>query len=287
LPGSEQLAAKLLMDSHIESGDFVHHQFPDGESYIRVLSSVRDAPCVILADFRKPNDLILPICFLAKTLKSVGALKVILVAPYLAYMRQDVVFKEGEGITSHYFASLLSSCVDELVTIDPHLHRIKSLDEIYSIPTVVLSAAGLIGEWIKQNVQNGLILGPDSESDQWVIQTAQQIGIPYLVLEKKRLGDKEVLVSEVDSKIFLGRTPVIIDDIISTGHTMIETVKNVAKLGLGKTLCIGIHAVFAGTAYEELLAAKPSDIITTNTLFHPSNQIDVSSLLLGHLKKNC
>ena len=120
----------------------------------------------------RPNEKIMPLYFLAKTLRSLEASNITLIAPYLPYMRQDKIFNQGEGLSSRFFASLLSSFLDEIITIDPHLHRLHSMSQIYSIPVRVRHAAAYISEWIKVNVADALIVGPDEESEQWVSDIA-------------------------------------------------------------------------------------------------------------------
>ena len=228
---------------------------------------------------REPDDKFLPLVFLAAALEDLGARKIILVAPYLAYMRQDRRFKKGEGVTSVCFARLISEWFDALVTVDPHLHRLASLDEIYTIPSVVLHAAPLISNWISENIENPLLVGPDGESEQWVKSVAHGAFAPYVVLEKKRRGDREVEVSIPHVDGWRGKTPVLVDDIISTARTMIETVRHLKRAGMPAPVCVGVHAIFAENAYEDLLAAGASGVFTCDTIPHVSNRISVLSLL--------
>src|SRR5690606_3260659 len=107
---------------------------------------------------------ILSLMFTAQTLKELGAKKIILISPYLPYMRQDKRFEPGEAITSQLFAKFLSNCVDYLITIDPHLHRIHHLSKIYSVPVLTLHATKEIARWIKENIKFPFLIGPDSES---------------------------------------------------------------------------------------------------------------------------
>ncbi|HMG22455.1 MAG TPA: ribose-phosphate pyrophosphokinase-like domain-containing protein, partial [Kofleriaceae bacterium] len=110
-------------------------QFPDGEIYVRIGDGALSGDVAIVGNLSGEN--FLRVAFLAGTARELGAARVGLVAPYLAYMRQDSVFKPGEGVTARYFARLVSSTVDWLVTVDPHLHRLDSLGGIYSIPTTI------------------------------------------------------------------------------------------------------------------------------------------------------
>lgn len=284
-PGNEDLTEKLCKEINAESGQAEIRRFPDGENYTRVLTDVQGKNVVLVCTLNNPDEKLLPLYFFAKTCKENGAGKIVLVAPYLAYMRQDKQFNKGEGVTSKYFASLLSSFCDVLITVDPHLHRFNSLSDIYTIPAYSLHSADLIADYIHKNIENPVLIGPDSESKQWVSKVAESANAPYLVLEKIRHGDKDVEVSVPQVEKYKTHTPVLVDDIISTGHTMMETVKHLLKAGMKAPVCIGVHAVFTGNAYEELLAAGASAIITTNTIFHKSNKIEISVLIADALLK--
>ena len=279
LPGNETLADALARALDAEIGQLTVRRFPDGESYVRIDSPVAGRDVTIACTLHRPDDKLLPLLFLAPTLRELGARRVGLVAPYLAYMRQDRRFREGEAITSLHFAALLSGAVDWLVTVDPHLHRRTSLAEIYSVPTSVLHAAPQIAEWIAESVPNPVLVGPDVESAQWVGAVAELAGAPSIVLEKLRRGDRDVSVSVPDIERWRDHTPVLVDDIISTARTMIETVAHLRRLELVAPVCVGVHAVFADQAYDELRLAGAGRVVTCNTIPHPSNGIDTIPLL--------
>src|SRR5690606_29397042 len=186
------LQPALLAAAGAEAGHCEVRHFPDGESYVRVLSECAGRRTAILCTLHRPDELFLPLLFLAGTLRELGARSVGLVAPYLAYMRQDKRFLDGEAITSRQFAGQLSSAFDWLVTVDPHLHRYAGLDDIYSIPSRVVHAAPLLAQWIRAHLANPLLIGPDSESEQWVSAVAAAAKAPYQILEKIRRGDRDV-----------------------------------------------------------------------------------------------
>lgn len=285
LAGNENLTQKLVNKTNAEVGVSTIRKFPDGESYIRILSNVKNKNVVLVCTLHEPDDKLLPLYFLSQTAKSLGAKKVCLVAPYLAYMRQDKVFNPGEGVTSTYFGKLISEFADGLITIDPHLHRIKSLSKVYHIPNTVIHAADAISKWIKENVKNPVLIGPDAESVQWVSRVAKNAGAPYTVLKKIRHSDSDVEVSIPDVENYKNATPVLVDDIISTAHTMMETIKHLKIEGMKPPVCIGIHAVFSKNAYQELLSCGVKKIVTCNTIPHPSNTIDLSNVLAKETKK--
>lgn len=285
LPGNEQLAAGIAEHLKCEKGSFTYHRFPDEESYIRLETNVTGKEVILACTLDRPDNKLMPLYFLAEIIRDAGADKITLVSPYLAYMRQDKKFNPGECITSGHFANLLSTFIDELITVDPHLHRISSLESIYSVPSKVFHSSPYISKWIKENIKNPILIGPDMESKQWVGQVAKDAGAPYTVLVKSRLGDKKVKVSIPKIHKYLEKyTPVIVDDIISTAVTMIKTVEHLKEEGAKPPVCIGIHAVFSGDSYSELQKSGVSKIITCNTIAHSSNGINISVPLSELLK---
>ena len=166
MPGNERLTAGLAELLGCETGELNTRQFPDGETYLRFATDLHKRSVAIVCTLAQPNEKILPLIFAAATARELGAARVGLVAPYLAYMRQDRRFNPGEAVTSRQMAHLVSGAFDWMVTVDPHLHRYSDLSEIYSIPTRVVHAAPLISRWIKANIEKPLIIGPDSESEQ-------------------------------------------------------------------------------------------------------------------------
>jgi ribose-phosphate pyrophosphokinase len=279
LPGNERLADALSVELGAERGSAVVRRFPDGECYVRVEQPVRGRDVILLCTLHHPDDKVLPLAFLAATARELGASSVGLVAPYLAYMRQDRRFREGEAVTSTCFAQLLSPSFEWLVTVDPHLHRWGSLAEVYRVPSTVVHAAGAVSAWIRENVRVPLVIGPDVESAQWVEAVASAAGAPHVVLSKTRHGDEDVSVSLPDVSRWKAHTPVLVDDIISTAHTMIESVRHLKTAGFAPPVCVGIHAVFADGAYEQLVDAGAARIVTTDTIAHPTNQITVAAVL--------
>ena len=285
LPGNEELTEKLAKQLQAEVGETTIRHFPDGETYIQIKSDVKNKRVVLVCTLNEPDGKLLPLYFLSKTARELGAECTCLIAPYLAYMRQDKRFHPGEAISSEYFGALISQFAETLVTVDPHLHRRSSLSEIYSIPNKVIHAANHISEWIKNNIKNPILVGPDSESEQWVSEVAKNAKAPFIVLEKIRHGDKDVEVSIPKVEDYKNHTPVLVDDIISTARTMIETVIHLKKAGMNAAVCIGVHAVFAGNAYMELQNSGVADIVTCNTIPHPSNKIDISDILIEGYNK--
>lgn len=279
MPGNEDFTARLLAATGAEPGALETRAFPDGETYVRLASEVEGQSVALVCTLDRPNGKILPLLFAAHAARHLGASRVGLVAPYLGYMRQDKRFHPGEAITSSAFGKLLSSSFDWLVTVDPHLHRRASMAEVYSIAVGVCHAAPKLSEWISAHAPEALVIGPDLESEQWVRAVAADAGVPSIILEKIRHGDRDVEITFPDLEGWRGRTPVLVDDIISSGRTMEVALRHLNELGFATSVCLGIHAVFAGDAFERLMAAGASRIVCANTVPHPSGTIDVSDVV--------
>ncbi|MGR7922978.1 ribose-phosphate diphosphokinase [Zobellella denitrificans] len=267
-----------------EPGRLERRRFPDGESYLRLLGEVAGRPCLVLADLSRPDDKFLPLCFLCDTLRELGAARVGLVAPYLCYLRQDARFHPGEALSSHSFARLLSPRIDWLITVDPHLHRIHRLDEIYSVPNTVVHAAPLLADWLRGRPEPVLLVGPDAESEQWVAALARASGRPHVVGEKVRRGDREVEVNLPDLNAYRSHGALILDDVIASGRTVLSCLRALRAQGMGPVDCAAVHGLFADDIEDELARAGLRRLLTGNGVAHPSNAIDLSPALLPAIR---
>jgi ribose-phosphate pyrophosphokinase len=279
LPGTDALASRLTLELGIDRGQVEIHRFPDEEAYVRIVSPVAARPVLLAAPLHHPDDVILPLILLAATARELGATSVGLVAPYLPYLRQDRRFRTGEALSARHFANLISDIVDWITTIDPHLHRVHHLEEVYRIPSESVTAAPRLAQWIRKKVVAPLLVGPDEESRQWIEPIAAESGCPAVTLHKRRLSDTRVEIELPRLDSYRDRTPVLIDDIISTGRTVIEAARALARDGFKRCYCAAVHGIFAQGAYGRMLAAGIRTIVTCNTVPHPSNAIDVHGLL--------
>lgn len=289
LPADMPLSEPLCAALGAEQGAYAIRHFPDGETYLRVEGELAHRRCVILADLARPDDKFLPVSFLISTLRELGARSVGLVVPYLPYMRQDRRFAPGEALTSRMFARLLSRELDWLVTVDPHLHRYHSLNEVYDIPATAVQGAPVLADWLGGQAEPLLLVGPDSESEQWVSAIAEKIGQPFVVGSKERRGDRDVTVTLPDLSAHEGRTAVVVDDVVSSGHTLLDAVHALQQRGFDTIDCATVHGIFAGGADQRLRDAGVRRLITANTIPHASNRVDLSGVLaravqahLGH-----
>ena len=285
MPGNERLADELATYLGLERGAATVRRFPDGESHVRIETSVEGRHAFIVCTLDRPDDKLIPLLLLACAVREAGALSVGLVAPYLAYMRQDRRFQPGETISARHVAAWISRHVDWLVTVDPHLHRIADLSQVYSIPSRVVHAAEGMASWVRSQVRQPLLIGPDEESAQWVSDVARRADAPFVVLTKTRRGDRDVKVSVPEVDRWRSYTPVLVDDIVSTARTMIETVGHLRRSGLAAPVCVAVHAVFAQRAFEDLRAAGAADIVSCDTIEHPSNRIALAPAIAASVRE--
>ena len=269
LPGNEaradMLAQALRGRCEVQVAGCVVHRFPDGETLVRVQPPEPDAQAVLLCSLDGADAKTVPLLMAAATLRELGAARVGLVAPYLAYMRQDRRFAPGQAVSAKLYAQLLSAQFDWLLSVDPHLHRIHDLAEIYTARTAVLHAAPRLADWIRDHVERPLIVGPDGESAQWAADVAARAGAPVVVVEKQRNGDRDVASTIPDLSAWPDHRPVLLDDIISSGRTLVAVLEHLRAAGRPAAACVVVHGLFAGDALAALRAAGAPRIACADT----------------------
>src|SRR5689334_19734726 len=119
-PGYEKITASIAAQINATEGAITVRHFPDGDSYIKIETDVKNQEVIVVCGLDNPNSKAMALMFFAATAKELGAKKIGLITPYLGYMRQDIRFHEGEAITSNIFAKFLSNYFDWLITVDPH-----------------------------------------------------------------------------------------------------------------------------------------------------------------------
>jgi len=280
---SRSLAKSVAKRIKAQYSELFVDTFPDGELRIRFPDDVAGMHVILIESLLpNPNTSLMELVFAIHTAKDLGAAKVTAVAPYLAYMRQDKRFHAGECVSAHVMADLLSAA-DHVIAIDPHLHRIKRLQDIFTCKATSLTADPVFADYIHKTHPKAIIMGPDGESSQWAKTIADRIGQESVILSKKRYSATKVrTIIHGDPARFKGRDVVIVDDIISTGNTMIEPIKQLKAFGAKKITCVCVHGVFAKNALQRLKKLG-AQVISTNTIQNPVAKIDVASLIANAL----
>jgi len=272
------LAQDLALALDAPLAFITRHRFPDGELRL-VLPKPLPARVLLLRGLQQPNEKLVELLIAAPTARELGARQLVLVSPYLAYMRQDMEFTPGEAVSQRHIARLLAQQFDHVITIDPHLHRIASLDEVMPKGAgVALSAAPVLGRWIAARVPGALLIGPDEESGQWVREAAQAGGLDCAVGHKVRHGDHQVTLALPELAV-QGRAVVLLDDMASTGRTLIGAAQGLLARGAASVDVAVTHALFNGDALPALQAAGVRHVWSSNSVPHASNAVSVVSLL--------
>jgi len=281
----KHLAHKIAKKLKSSYSDIKVKKFPDNEIGVRFMNNVKGKVVVLIQSFYgNVNDCVVEVLFAAETAKELGAKKVILVAPYLPYMRKDKRYESGECISCKAFADIISKSLESVYVIDPHLNKGLKLSDLFSIKAVQLTSNPYIIDYIKRNIKNPLIVGPDKGSLEMVKIISGKLRCKYIVMEKKRISGKNVKV-RLNKKINLNdKNIVFVDDIISTGNTILESVKNLKKIGAKKIYCVAVHGVLVGNALGKLKNAGV-EVITTNTIPNKVAKVDVSGLIVEALKE--
>ena len=274
----QTLAESLASALKIPLALVQRHCFPDGESKLR-LPPVLPADLLLLRGLHRPHDKLVELLITVPAARELGARRILLISPYLAYMRQDMAFTPGEAVSQRHIAALLGSQVDGLITVDPHLHRIASLDEVMTgCRSIALSAAPLLGAWVARQVPDALLLGPDEEALQWVAVAGRAQGLAHAVCHKQRLGDREVRVALPDMPL-AGRAVVLMDDVVSTGHTLQQAAEAALAAGAASVDVAVTHALFVDDALTRLKAAGVRHVWSSDAVHHPTSVVSISALL--------
>ncbi len=279
-PDNKQQAQSLANASGLQYASIELRRFPDGESYVRLPNNLPDH-VVIFCTLSPANDKLIELMLVSETAKQQHVKRLSLISPYLCYMRQDQAFHSGEAISQTIIGRFLAEHFEDLITVDPHLHRVNKLSDATPIQNPqVLTAAGLISKYIKTNLKSTpILLGPDSESEQWVKQVAKPDNLDYIIATKTRFGDRDVNV-DVPGVNLKDREVIIIDDIASTGNTLIEAAKQISESGIKHLYAVVTHALLDEQALSALKESGVETIWSTNTLPHSSNVIDIEPVLV-------
>ncbi|MFM7735117.1 MAG: ribose-phosphate diphosphokinase [Alphaproteobacteria bacterium] len=259
------------------------HRFPDGESLVRVgRPAGRDA--VVVRPLDSPNEKLVEVVLAADALRRAGARSVTLVAPYLAYMRQDAVFAPGQPVSQRAIATMLGRAFDRVLAVEAHLHRVASLAEIFPVPALSISASPAIARWIARSAGDPgetVLVGPDQESEASLRAVAEAAGgLRWVVGRKLRRGDRDVRVSLPRVR---AEHAVVVDDVASSGRTIAATAERLRRSGVRRVDAVVVHAVFARGALSAMRAAGVRRVVSCDTIEHRTNAIPVAGLLASAL----
>lgn len=275
---NKPLAEKIAVALHISLSTLEVHVFPDEEKRIRVIERVVGEDCVVVQPTSTRADKnYMELFFIVDALKRSGAKSVAVVMPYLGYQRQDHVFRDGEAVSLEVAVKTMEAVgVSKLIAVD--LHSIK-IPEVFSVPVVHLSALPIFAKEIKKlllNTQNAVLVTPDMGGIRRIKQLSELTDTPYACIEKNRdlvTGGVEAKSIEVEKGASLtDKIGVIVDDMISSGGTIVKAVELLKAKGIGKLYVFATHPVFSQNAPTILQEANVEKVYVTDTIRVPSKK---------------
>jgi len=260
------------------------HYFPDGESKV-TLPPLTSPHLVLVRTLDRPNDKLIELMLAARTARRLGVARLTLVAPYLCYMRQDSAFEDGEAVSQTIVGEFLAAYFDDIVTVDPHLHRIDHLEQaIPQCASLTLTATDLLGAYLEARADDLFLLGPDAESEQWVERVARNHNLPHAIAQKERFGDHEVRIT-LPEQGWGERTVVLVDDVASTGRTLAQAAEAVLARGAARVEAAVVHPLLAGDAEAALKLAGVSAIFSSDSITHGSNVVRLAEVLADGVRE--
>jgi len=284
---SEVLAIDVARNLGVAVSKLEIRRFPDGEKYLRIQQDVSgQCVAIIQSTSHHPDEYLFEYLLIADSMRDLGAKKIIAVFPYLAYARQDERFNPGEAITIGTVAKLVESVgTNEFYTVDTHLHRISDISRIFTIPAHNLSAVPLLVEYVSKNIEleNSVIIGPDEESEQWAASAARILRVDFDVLEKRRINAEKVEIKTRRLGV-KNRDVIVVDDIISTGGTMVETIRVLKREGARRIVVGCIHPILAGNALARLYDSGADIVLGTDSIPSPVSRVSLAPVIASALR---
>jgi ribose-phosphate pyrophosphokinase len=285
LAGGSDAAKRLAERLGLSCAGIAVHRFPDGE--LRVAVAPATDTTILYAPLDQPNDKLITLLFAAEALRRGGAKRLVLVAPYLCYMRQDAAFHAGEAISQRAMGDLLARTLDRIVTVDAHLHRTSDIRSVFpGIDAENLSAMPAIAKALARSGIDPatIVIGPDMESEPWVSDIASRLRLQHTVARKTRHGDRSVAISFADPGLLARRPALLVDDIVSSGTTMIAAAKALKAMGATAVDAVVTHALFPPAMIPEFTEAGIRSIRSTDSVPHPTNAIALDESLASALR---
>jgi ribose-phosphate pyrophosphokinase len=281
-PESREGAQRLADCLGLPCGEIAVHRFPDHESLVRTPGSADDV--IVYRSLDDPNDKLIELILAASALRDQDARRLVLVAPYLAYMRQDMAFNPGEAVSQRVIGRLIAKYFDAVITVDPHLHRISTLGEaIPGIPAIAASAAPLLAQMIDA-AGAPVIVGPDSEARRWTQSIAGPLGLDVLLGNKERRGDREVRLSIEGIERVRGRAAVLVDDVISSGETLIAAAAELRAAGARHIEAVATHCLAGPRDIARMKSCGITRIVATDSIAGPMAGTALAPLLADVLR---
>ena len=260
-----KLAEDVCAFLGIPLGEAEVGRFPDGETKVRILEDIRGRDVFIIQSTSPPvNDHLVELLVLIDAARRASAQRITAVIPYYGYARQDRKHEGRVPITAKLVANLITTAgADRVMCVDLHAEQIQGF---FDIPVDHLTATPVLLKHIRDLELSALtILSPDLGRTKMTEKFARRLNATLAVIEKRRMGDTEVVKGHVVGEI-KGRDALIVDDMIATGGSIQQAVQTALEYGARSVLVAATHPVFSGRALERLGALQISELAVCDTI---------------------
>ncbi len=262
---NRDLALEVCSFLGVAPGEAELTKFPDGEIYFHVLENVRGADVFIIQPTCHPvNDNLIELLIMIDTFKRASARRITAVIPYYGYARQDRKDKPRVPISAKLVADLITAAgANRILTMDLHADQIMGF---FNIPVDHLYALPVLLEHIKSlRLANLAIVAPDTGGVQRARAYAKRLAVELVIVDKRRVEPETPEILHIIGDVF-GRNLIVVDDMITTAGTLVQTLQELKKGGAVKIYAAATHPVLAGPAIERLRRADLEEIFVTNTI---------------------
>lgn len=286
LPRYEAEAQNLASALGVGCQPVTIRTFPDGESLVRVSPGAGTA--LLYCSLDHPDDKLVQLLLAASALRDCASERIVLIAPYLGYMRQDRAFATGEAVSQRVIGDLIAANFDVLVTVDPHLHRTPSLEAVTpGILAINVSAAGTLARAISEvATPDTILVGPDEESRVWVEAVATPLQLEIMIARKVRKGDRKVAIDLQDACRVKGRPAILVDDVISSGGTMMACASQLRAAGASRIGAVATHCLASVADLEAIAASGIASVLATNTVPGLVSGIPIAPALADAIRRH-
>lgn len=253
-------------------------RFPDGELYLRILDDLSEENVLVISDSRSDSGIVQTILLL-EAARGMGPRKLDLFIPYFSYSRQHMRYQTGEPVSSGALVSIFDQYVDSITTVDIHDEETVGFS---SKQFTNLRLSTSLSDFYRQRKIDAVV-SPDDGGIERAEMLAEALGVEAIQLNKVRIDSRNVEIKAPENADFKGKNVLLVDDIISTGGTMIKAIDLIRSMHCSSIMVCAIHGIFVNDSGEKI-ASKVDDLSVTNTIPGDYSKIDISSEIARHLE---
>ncbi|MFM9281066.1 ribose-phosphate diphosphokinase [Paenibacillus jiagnxiensis] len=272
------LARKMCDKLGVEPGKIKLSRFKSGEIYVHYEESIRNCDVFLVQSLAHPvNELFVELLVMIDAAKRASARTINVIIPYYGYARQERKSAPREPISAKMVADVLTTVgASRVVTLDLHAAAIQGF---FNIPVDHLTALDLISEYLRtRGIERPVVVSPDAGRASMAEKLANRMDSPFSIMIKKRPAHNESVITHLIGDVE-GRTPVIIEDLIDTGSTIINVVEGLKEKGAGEAIVCATHGLFSGSALEKLKHPYIREVVVTDSIQLPEEVPDGLTVL--------